>query len=127
MRPKAPLDRDFLAIARTRCWPMRSIGQLMIVVALSGLVMWAVSRGVRRSASGSRNIMRIPATVAQPSDRFVIVAPPEADSAMVIRADPHIDPEMVFHDGPDGRLLRAPDEAEPPSAGLQPQVIPQPR
>ncbi len=143
MRRKAPFDRNFRAIQRTRLWPIRSLGPLMMVVALSGLVLSAFSLKPRGLASGPRNIVRAPATVTlvqgpagtgltevdPPNDRFVIPAHPDIEPAMVIRADPDIDPEMVFHLGPDGRLWRESDVAEfdllgPASTGHPPETTP---
>jgi hypothetical protein len=44
---------------------------------------------------------------------------------MVIRADPDIDPKMVFHLGADGQLSPALDPRQPLSGFPEPQVIPQ--
>jgi hypothetical protein len=110
MKSKIQFDPELGKNARRWYWPIRSIGQLMIVVALSGLTLWAVPRRSGDSVSGPLNLRRIPAgmptirgplrspraEVGQPNDRFVIVARPDLDAGMVIQARPDIDAGMVI-------------------------------
>ncbi len=116
MKPKVPFDPEFAANLRRWYWPIRSIGLLMMVVALGGLTLWAAP--IERGGKASRvpNLRRVPpgraatrgplrstqAQVDRPRDRFVIMARPDIDQAMVIRA-PEIDAGMVVHPGTPGR------------------------
>jgi hypothetical protein len=100
MKPKVDLDPMLQADVRRRRRPVRSIGALMVVVALSGLAL-----GIVRTPRGRIGV-RAPvaprvALKVQPRDRFVIVAPAEIDPGMVVRAREDIDPGMVFN--PDTR------------------------
>jgi hypothetical protein len=113
MKPKPNFDPDFPMTSRRRYWPIRSIGQLMIVVALSGLVLSVVSMKSQRPSPSVNVRKRLPMTsrlvqvpsrnlqardvVQPPPDRFVIVARAEIDPAMVVQARPDIDPGMVFN------------------------------
>lgn len=109
-------DPDFDPKCRVKTWrrgywPIRSIGSLMIVIALSGLMLRALPIPPRRPRPPAWKVaprlavpivvqgpVRTPrARVAQPPDRFVIVAPAEIDPEMVVRAREDIDPEMVFN------------------------------
>ena len=139
MKPKVQFDPELGISMRRSYWPIRSAGQLMIVVALSGLTFWVMPMGWGGPATGSRGVRRAPvrrAAIRQPlqtpragaapsSDRFVIMAAPEIDPAMVIRADPDIDAAMVVHpSGADGRATRvAPSIGWPPSQGPQPDAL----
>ena len=157
MKPKVQFDPEFGKNARRWYWPIRSIGQLMIVVALSGLMLGGMSmrsrRPVRNSLKPFRGPMnrvqgpagQFPAGVAQPRDRFVIVARPEIDPGMVIQARPDLDAAMVIHPGTGGRLSRVaplvggrpqlpgqapvpvPDQGELHDRSPYPLVIPQPK
>ncbi|MGP0069194.1 MAG: hypothetical protein ACLQGP_37040 [Isosphaeraceae bacterium] len=134
MKSKVPFDPDFGKNARRWYWPIRSIGQLMIVVALSGLMFWGGSLRSRPPLRNTpRRILRpmtpvrvpaipSPAPVVQPRDPFVVVASPEIDPAMVIRADPDLDAAMVVH--PDARSW-SPRVASPYDQPLAPRVSPQ--
>jgi hypothetical protein len=111
MKPKADFDPMYGANWRRGYWPIRSIGSLMIVVALSGLMLRAWLIPPRRpgpAARGAAAMLAVPvvvqgsvqaprAGVGRPPDRFVIVAPSEIDPEMVVRARDDIDPEMVFN------------------------------
>ncbi len=116
MKPQTVLDPDFRSNARRWYWPIRSIGQLMIVVALSGLVLSVYPMKSQPQSRGPLNIARVPGTsvvraldltvkppvaVRPPADRFTVVASPDIDPAMVITARPDIDPGMVVHRGDD--------------------------
>jgi hypothetical protein len=105
-------------------WPTRSIGLLMVMIALSSLSLTVMARGTRRQSKPatpvtSRSVPQgpvltpkaapgVPAKVMpvpmQRTDRFVIEADAEIDPKMVLKADPTIDPEMVFNPEIDGRL-----------------------
>ncbi len=119
MRPKTVIDPDFRSNARRWFWPIRSIGQLMIVVALSGLVLSVYPMKAQRQSRVPLKIVRFrgnvrgtsigaptPAVnprvaVRPPADRFTVVASPDIDPAMVITASPDIDPGMVIRRGDD--------------------------
>jgi hypothetical protein len=115
MKHKADFDPMYGVNWRRGYWPIRSIGSLMIVVALSGLMLraWLIPPGrpgaAARRAAPMRSVpvvvqgpVQTPRTgVGPPPDRFVIVAPAEIDPEMVVRARDDIDPEMVFN--PDTR------------------------
>jgi hypothetical protein len=109
-------DPDFDPKCRVKTWrrgywPIRSIGSLMIVVALSGLMLRALPIAPKRPGPPAWRVapraavpvlvqgpvQTPPAAVARPPDRFVIVAPAEIDPEMVLRAREDIDPEMVFN------------------------------
>ncbi len=63
MKPKVQFDPEFARKARRWYWPIRSIGQLMIVVALSGLMLWIVPMvGSECPVSVSPHLPLIPAT-----------------------------------------------------------------
>jgi hypothetical protein len=109
MRPKPDFDPEFPAHSRRWYWPIRSIGQLMIVIALSGLVLSVVplrsrpAPPVRTRPRFSRNPIVIQGPVwglqargEQPRDRFVVIAPREIDPGMVVYARPDLDEGMVF-------------------------------
>jgi hypothetical protein len=110
MKAKISFDPDFSADARRRRWPIRSIG-LMILAALIGLLLWAGPLRTGAEASGPPKLRRVPARrpvparAGQPGDRFVIVARPDLDAAMVIPVDPDLDAAMVIHPGSGGRSL----------------------
>jgi hypothetical protein len=110
MKPKFDLDLEVPASIRRWHWPIRSIGQLMIVVALSGMVFAVLPLKSRRPGPPALKMVPAPgtSTVIQgpigtvhglrrdPSDRFVFIAPEEIDPGMVIQARPDLDEGMVF-------------------------------
>src|SRR5262245_40329764 len=112
MKPKLDFDPEFRANSRRWYWPIRSIGQLMIVIALGGVVLSVVPVGSRQQARPSRPLRRfVPnatllqgpvlspqgqAGERQPPDRFVVIAPAEIDPGMVVWARPDLDAGMVF-------------------------------
>jgi hypothetical protein len=142
MKLTPEFDPELPSKARRWSWPIRSIGHLMIVIALSGLVLSVVPLKSRRPAPPAFRRTRVPGnrTVVQGSvpglpqpqrpelDRFVIIAPAEIDPEMVVRADPDLDAEMVFN--PDsGRRGQAPGDRAPgvwtlPSPPAVPQAQP---
>jgi hypothetical protein len=140
MKSKIPFDPEFRANARRWYWPIRSIGQLMIVVALIGLTLWGMRMMPQRAGSGSLTFLVDPSTMtmvqgpeqipsapfAPPRDRFVIVPRPEIDPHMFILARPDLDAGMVIHLGTRGRLARvAPMVGEgPPVPGPAPLPVP---
>ena len=129
MKPKSESDPELPSNLRRWYWRIRSIGQLMIVIALSGLVLSIVPPRTRGAVRGSLNIKTVrgqPAVIpgpigrlqagARPSrDRFVIVAPAEIDPEMVVRADPDLDAEMVFN--PETGRRGSPGAAPAPGGG----------
>jgi hypothetical protein len=139
MKPKVPFDPEFAADARRWYWPIRSIGPLMIVVALGGLTLWAAPMKRGGKASGPSNLRRVPAgraairgplrsppaQVDRPRDRFVIMTCPEIDPAMVILA-PEIDAGMVVHPGTPGRASSVAPRVDfgPLRPGQPPAAVP---
>jgi len=118
MRPKPDPEFEFQPKSRSRSWPIRSIGQLMVVVALSGLAMAALpgrSRprpltfGARPPAV--RAVQVIPQVQApQVPDPFVREAPGGIDDAMIVTARQGIDDAMIV--GP-SRLRGRPVSPDP--------------
>jgi hypothetical protein len=153
MKSKIHCDPELGKNARRWYWPIRSIGQLMIVVALIGLTLWGMRMMPQRAGSGSLTFLVDPSTMtmvqgplvdpltmtmvqgpeqipsapfAPPRDRFVIVPRPEIDPHMFILARPDLDAGMVIHLGTRGRLARvAPMVGEgPPVPGPAPLPVP---
>jgi hypothetical protein len=111
MKPKIDCDPLFESNGRRRYGPIRSIGLLLIAVALSGVALRAgpipaprpgprpvviapMSRGALVLQGPVQNS---PIRVVQRPDRFLIRAREDIDPKMVVRARPDIDPEMVFN------------------------------
>jgi hypothetical protein len=141
MKLTPELDPELPWKSRRRSWPIRSIGQLMIVIALSGLVLSVVPLRSRRPAPTAFRITRLPGnrTVVQgpvpgrwqqkssPRDPFVIIAAAEIDSGMVVQADPNLDAAMVFNPEA-GRSGSTPQNLAPGVWTLpQPPAVPQAR
>ena len=119
MEPDLSFDFDSplrKANSRRWSWPIRSIGSLMVLIALSCLSMTVMARGPRRQTSAAIPVPRkapsgpiltpkaapgLPAKVMpapqKRTGRFVIEADADIDPKMVIKADSTIDPEMVFN------------------------------
>jgi hypothetical protein len=118
MKHKLDFDPEILIRQRRRCSPIHSIGQLMVIVAVSALILSAVAAAARHlllapsPAGGAPLVLRAgfsPVAVAggaggalqaevflqQPSDPFVIVAPQSIDLGMVVWAPEWIDPDMI--------------------------------
>jgi hypothetical protein len=93
MKPKTEFDPMFQADGRRRRGLIRSIGALMVVLTLSGLAVLAAAPPPRaRGPVTARQVLTV-----QPHDQFMIVAPPELDAAMVVRARADLDAEMVVN------------------------------
>jgi hypothetical protein len=99
-------------------WPIRSIGQLMVVVALSGLAMAVLPErprtrslppGLRPPVVRAVQVIP-PVQTPRVSDRFVREAPAGIDDAMIVTARQGIDDAMIV--GP-GRLRGWPVTPEP--------------
>jgi hypothetical protein len=136
MKPKPCIDPDFHANSRRWYWPVRSIGQLMIVVALSAVALALMAGRAPRQVPRKRVFPRFSrnATVFQrpgqgpqarvlverPRDPFVMVAPAGIDREMIVPAPAEIDEAMVFHPktGDQPQVLTAPP--------LNPVVVPEP-
>ena len=95
MKPKPKFELELPSRARRWYWPIRSIGQLMIAVALNGLVLSVVPELSRRLVQGSLNIKkgpgrkavvpgpigRLQAEIRPSRDPFVIMAPAEVPAS----------------------------------------------
>jgi hypothetical protein len=120
MEPDLSFDFDSTfrkKISRRWSWPIRSIGSLMVMIALSSLSLTVMARGTRRQTKPATPVKswRVPQgpvltrkaargvpaqvmPVPKPrTDRFAIEANAEIDPKMVLKADPNIDPEMIFN------------------------------
>ncbi|HZW29158.1 MAG TPA: hypothetical protein VFF52_00520 [Isosphaeraceae bacterium] len=139
MKPKSDYDPELPSNVRPWYWRIRAIGQLVVVIVLSGLLFSAIpsrGQGPVRSAlrfqkvPGQQAVIpgpigRLRTPVRPPRDRFVIVAPAAIDPKMVVRADPDLDAEMVFNPetGRRGSSGSAPARAGVPVA---PPAVPHP-
>jgi hypothetical protein len=130
MRPKNESELDFQPKLRRWYWPIRSIGQLMVVVALSGLAMavlpdrhrpMPLALGIRPAAV--RAVQVIPrGQIPRAADPFVREARPGIDDAMIVTARPGIDDAMIISPG---RLRRAPVIPQPaPDASESAKAVP---
>jgi hypothetical protein len=131
MNSKTNFDPELPTKLR-RCYrSVRSIGHLMIVVAVSGLLLSVLPAGSRRhrAARVPRNVALIPrpgeslqakALPEQTRDPFVIMAPAEIDPKMVKLAPAGIDEEMVVN--PYSRGGQSPRRQSPP--GNRPAPLP---
>jgi hypothetical protein len=107
-------------------WPLRSIGRLMTLVALSGLALAVWTEGSRRPnvppairiplrRAPRAQALDLPRTrLPAERDRSVIVAPGGIDEAMIKRAPEGIDDAMIFN------------PLEPRRAPVMPSPIPGP-
>jgi hypothetical protein len=106
MKFKPGFDHEFQPKRQRWAGPVRSIGRLMIVVAVCSTAL-SVMAG---TAKHKRNVRYFPARVqrrvqapqinalvAQPRDPFVVVPAAEIDAKMVVAAPAGIDDAMVFH------------------------------
>jgi hypothetical protein len=140
MKPKPEHDPERPSSSRRWSWRIRSIGQLMNVIALIGLALSVVPlrsqaparggflklKGVRgRQVTLPGSIGRLPAEVRPARDRFVIIAPAEIDPGMVVPADPDLDAQMVFNPET-GRRGTTPGDQTPRSRPVEPEAIPEP-
>ena len=105
MKRKPGFDDELRVKGQRWSWPVRSIGRLMIMVAVLGAAL-SVMVGMRKQ---KKNVRYFPARVQQriqapqvnaraalPRDPFVVVAAAEIDAAMVVPA-PAGDEAMVFN------------------------------
>jgi hypothetical protein len=126
MRTKRESELEFQPKLRRWYWSIRSIGQLMVVVALSGLAMavlpdrhrpMPLAPGTRPGAVRAVQVVpRVQVPRARAVDPFLHEARPGIDDAMIVTARPGIDDAMIV--GP-GRMRGAlaipqpaPDESE---------------
>jgi len=150
MKSKHDFDPYLPEPSGRRLWPIRSIRQLMVVVAPSGVIL-AVGvtmarqplSSMMRRALGYPTASAVPPRLAmvqargrvvpprvflpQPPDPLVIVAPESIDAGMVVRAPDWIDPKMVFI--PSGGDWQAEQGGWPVPAprvkGVAPRVAPE--
>jgi hypothetical protein len=123
MKRQPGFDFEFVAKGSRPWWSIRSIGLLMILVAVIGLVL-AVGMGIREqkpvAVRPAFPVMAIPAVLVQPAtppvppDRFVRLADTSIDPQMVIPAPADLDDEMVIN--PEGRRARRPAILLPPAS-----------
>jgi hypothetical protein len=123
MKPKSGFDPEFAAESRPRPWSIRLTGLLMILVIVLGLALVNISirrpRPLLHGRAGPYFLPTLALTeqpgqvvltsrlLAQESEHFVIMAPPEIDPEMVVPAPSEIDQAMVIT----------------PSSGQAPQVL----
>jgi hypothetical protein len=137
MKPRTNFDPMFQTDGQPPL-PLRSIGLLMIVLALGVSALRAGPIPRRRPASRPSRVAPVPgARVPAPSpfanprassplapqDQFFAVAPAEVDPAMVVQARADLDEGMLFN--PDTRR-RGPASADPDPAGAEPLPDPGP-
>ncbi|MGO9471125.1 MAG: hypothetical protein ACLQIB_28620 [Isosphaeraceae bacterium] len=155
MRSKPDIDPDGPARSQRRLWPIRSIRQLMVVVAASGMLLAGAVTMARQPLSSTIGrvlgfptpttmpprlaMVPVPRTAVQPDvfppqprDHSVIIIPESIDRGMVVRAPEWIDPKMVFTPSgggwqPEQGGLPAPRAKGPaPEAGPQYKLVPVP-
>jgi hypothetical protein len=149
MEPDLSFDFDFplqKTNSRRWSWPIRSIGSLMVLIALSCLSMTVMARGTRRQTNVTVPIPRrapsgpiltpkaapgVPLNVMpaprKRTNRFVIEADADIDPKMVIKANPTIDPEMVFNPEASSRRSLSIDPMPEPDKFLVPRPPSEPR
>jgi hypothetical protein len=113
MKLKPGFDNELQPKAQRRSWPVRSIGRLMVVVAVCGSA-WSVMAGTGKHKPNVRffparvqrpvQAPQIRALGAQPRDPFVVVAGAEIDAKMVVPAPAGLDEAMVFNPYAGARL-----------------------
>ncbi len=136
MKPKQMLDHDFLRSSQRSYWPLRSIGQLLVGAALSGLLLAALpsrSRPWPPSLRGNAVVWQprrgqpVPRVTPQ-RDRSVIVARQGIDERMIITARRGIDEAMIVNPlEPRGGTVALWSIPGPDSRGLAPPIPSQPR
>jgi hypothetical protein len=106
MKRKPGFDDEFHPKGQRWSWPVRSIGRLMIVVAVCGAalsVMVGMGKHKRNARYFPTRVQRrlqapqVETLGAQPRDPFVVVAAAEIDAQMVVPAPAGIDEAMVFN------------------------------
>jgi hypothetical protein len=127
MKLKPGFDDEFQRKRKARSWPVRSIGRLMIVVAVSGAAL-SVMTGMGKQKRNSRyfparvqrpiQAPRPSVLAAKPADPFVVVAAAEIDARMVVAAPVGIDEAMVFN--PYTGERQSADGAPTPGSHLMP-------
>jgi len=130
MRCKSDPEFEFPSKLCRWYWPIRSIGQLMIVVALSGLAMavlpdrprpMSLAPGIRPTAVRAVQVLP-PVQAPRVPDRFVREAPGGIDDAMIVTARPGIDDAMIVNPS---RLRGRPVTPEPaPDESGSAKVLP---
>ena len=138
MKLKPGFDDEFQPKRQRRAWPVRSIGRLLVVVAVCGAAL-SVMAGMGKH---KRNVRSFPARVqrpgqapqtnalvAPPGDPFMVVAAPEIDAAMVVAAPAGIDEAMVFNpytrERQSAQGAPAPGSRLIPIPGTQPGQVPE--
>ena len=118
LKPESEPEFEFQRKLRRWYWPIRSIGQLMVVVALSGLAMavlpdrsrpMSLAPGIRPPAVRAVQVIP-PVQTPRVPDRFVREAPGGIDDAMIVTARPGIDDAMIVNPS---RLRGRPVTPEP--------------
>ncbi len=138
MKLKPGFDDELQLKGQRWAWPVRSIGRLMIVVAVCGAALSVMAgmgqhiRNVRYFPARAQRPIQAPQTnvlVAQPRDPFVVVAAAEIDAKMVVAAPAGIDEAMVFnpYTGERQSAQAAPALGSPlmPFPGTQPGQVPE--
>jgi hypothetical protein len=106
MKLKPGFDHEFQPKRQRWTGPVRSIGRLMIVVAVCSTALSVMAgtgkhkKNVRYFPARVRRPVQAPQTnalVAQPRDPFVVVPATEIDAKMVVAAPAGIDDAMVFN------------------------------
>jgi hypothetical protein len=139
MVPIPRLDPEFTSQPKSRYWLSlpRSLGRLMILIALFGLILAAFMEGKRPLAvvPAARRVAFQPIRttprrpIARPRDRSVITARPGIDDAMIHTARQGIDDAMILSPGriPRMPILIAPQPgAEAPRAAPPDSLQPEP-
>ena len=138
MKLKPGFDDDFGPKAQPWVWPVRSIGRLLIVVAVCGAALSVMAgtgkqkRNVRHFPARLQRPVPAPQTkalVARARDPFVVVAASEIDAKMVVAAPAGIDEAMVFnpHTGQrqSAQVAPGPGSSLMPLPGTQPGDVPE--
>jgi hypothetical protein len=133
MKLKPGFDDEFQPKPQRWAWPVRSIGRMMIVVAVCGACLSVMvgmgkhKRNVRYFRARVQRPILAPqaqALAVQPRDPFVVVASAEIDAMMVVPAPAGIDEAMVFN--PYTRERQAALAAPAPGSPLMPDPETQP-
>ncbi|MGC8638812.1 MAG: hypothetical protein ACP5XB_02905 [Isosphaeraceae bacterium] len=131
MRSQPHLDPEFTSCPKSGSWlaQPRSLGRLMILIAVLGLALGVYAEGRRPNPvfPGGRVVAFQPPRLAprrplvRPRDPSVIVARPGIDEAMIHTARPGIDNAMI---GNPGRVARMPVLIVPKSGAGGPVPVP---
>lgn len=133
MRPKPQVDPEFMSCpkSRGRLSLPRSLGRLMILIALLGLALGVYSERVRPGPAPfpARLVAFLPPrtpptrALTRLQDPSVLVARQGIDDAMIHTARRGIDDAMIVNPG---RMARVPIFIVPRSGGNQPPLSPTP-